>query len=73
MKSNPATFLTFNGCPKPKAEDMDLPGKRLPGKPFLDIGAGWSQGVASGGCYACPIADEAGNFLITERNAELHL
>jgi hypothetical protein len=49
---------------------MDLAGKRLPGKPFLDIGAGWSQGVASGGCYACPIADEAGNFLITERNAD---
>jgi hypothetical protein len=69
-ESNPATFLTFNGCPKPKAEDMDLLGRRLPGKPFLDIGAGWSQGVASGGCYACPVADEAGNFLITERNAE---
>jgi hypothetical protein len=63
-----ATLLKFNGCPKPDASTMSLLGKRTPGKPFLDIAAGWSQGVASGGCYACPIIDEAGNFLITARN-----
>ena len=63
-----AVFLTFNGCPKPNAETMELKGKRLPGKPFLDIAGGWNQGVASGGCYACPVTDEQGNILITERN-----
>jgi len=63
-----AVFLTFNGCPKPNAETMGLKGKRLPGKPFLDIAGGWNQGVASGGCYACPVTDEEGNILITERN-----
>ena len=40
---------------------MDLAGQRSPGKPFLDVGAG--------GCFSCPITDEAGNFLITDRNA----
>ena len=63
-----AVFLTFNGCPKPNAETMKLNGKRLPGKPFLDIAGGWNQGVASGGCYACPVTDEQGNILITQRN-----
>ena len=63
-----AVFLTFNGCPKPNAETMALKGKRLPGKPFLDIAGGWNQGVASGGCYACPVTDEQGNILITQRN-----
>jgi hypothetical protein len=47
---------------------MGLKGKRMPGKPFLDIAGGWSQGHASGGCYACPTADEDGNILVTERN-----
>jgi hypothetical protein len=68
-ETKPAIFLTFNGCPTPNAEKMDLPGKRSPGRPFLDIGAGWNQGVASGGCYACPVTDEAGDFLVSERNA----
>ncbi len=63
-----AVFLTFNGCPKPDAETMKLKGKRLPGKPFLDIAGGWNQGVASGGCYSCPVTDEEGNILITQRN-----
>lgn len=67
-ETRPATLLSFNGCPKPDAATMGLPGKRTPGNPFLDIAAGWSQAVASGGCYACPITDETGNFLITERN-----
>ena len=40
---------------------MSLTGKRAPGNPFLDIGAG--------GCFACPIVDDTGNFLIAERNA----
>lgn len=69
-ETRPAIFLAFNGCPKPDAETMKLKGKRLPGKPFLDIAGGWSQGVASGGCYACPVTDEEGNILITERNAK---
>lgn len=69
-ETRPAVFLTFNGCPKPSAETMKLTGKRLPGKPFLDIAGGWNQGVASGGCYACPVMDEEGNILITERNAK---
>ncbi len=69
-ETRPATLLTFNGCPTPNAANMNLPGKRSPGKPFLDIAAGWSQGVASGGCYACPVVDETGNFLITARNAD---
>jgi hypothetical protein len=68
-ETKPAIFLTFNGCPTPNAEKMDLPGKRSPGRPFLDIGAGWNQGVASGGCYACPVVDEGGDFLVSERNA----
>ncbi|MGH9844230.1 MAG: hypothetical protein ACREEM_36360, partial [Blastocatellia bacterium] len=68
-ETRPAVFLTFNGCPKPNAETMGLKGKRLPGKPFLDIAGGWNQGVASGGCYACPVTDEEGNILVTERNA----
>jgi hypothetical protein len=63
-----ATLLTFNGCPTPDAKTMGLPGKRTPGKPFLDIAAGWSQGVISGGCYACPVVDEGGNFLVSSRN-----
>jgi hypothetical protein len=69
-ETRPATLLTFNGCPTPNAATMDLPGKRSPGRPFLDIAAGWHQGLLNGGCYACPIADETGNFLITERNAD---
>ncbi|MGH9845767.1 MAG: hypothetical protein ACREEM_44240 [Blastocatellia bacterium] len=68
-ETRPAAFLAFNGCPKPDAETMKLKGKRLPGKPFLDIAGGWNQGVASGGCYACPVTDEEGNILITQRNA----
>ena len=56
-----AIFLTFNGCPKPDAATMSLTGKRAPGYPFLDVGAG--------GCFACPITDATGNFLIADRNA----
>ena len=46
-----------------------MSGKRIAGRPFLDIGAGWSQGQASGVCYACPEVDADGNFLITDRTA----
>jgi hypothetical protein len=48
---------------------MNLSGKRTPGRPFLDIAAGWNQGIACGVCFACPIIDETGNFLIADRNA----
>ena len=58
----PAVFLKYNGCPKPDAATMGLKGKRQPGKPFLHVGSG---------CYACPSADEEGNILVTERNANL--
>ena len=34
-----ATFLTFNGCPKPDPATMSLPGKRAPGNAFLDAAA----------------------------------
>ena len=68
-ETRPAVFRTFNGCPKPNAETMGLKGKRLPGKPFLDIAGGWNQGVASGGCFACPVTDDEGNILVTDRNA----
>ena len=32
-----AIFLSYNGCPKPDPETMNLSGKRTPGKAFLDI------------------------------------
>jgi len=57
-----AVFLKYNGCPKPDAASMGLKGKRQPGKPFLQVASG---------CYACPNADEDGNILVTERNANL--
>ena len=60
-----ALFLNYTGCSKPDATTMNLPGKRTPGQPFLDIAAG---GNAGGSCWACPITDESGNFLITDRN-----
>jgi hypothetical protein len=63
-----ATFLSFNGCPKPDPADMNLPGKRLPGKPFLDIAAGATQASSDGVCFACPVSDSEGNFLISDRN-----
>lgn len=67
-----ATLLKFNGCPSPDAAKMKaegkLPGKSMPGKPFLDIAGGWNKGSISGGCYACPTVDSDGNFLITQRN-----
>lgn len=66
-ETKPATLLSFNGCPTPNAATMNLPGKRAPGKPFLDIAAGGGDGYAAG-CFACPVADEEGNFLLTERN-----
>lgn len=55
-----ARFVGFNGCPRPDPAAMGLKGRRMPGRPFLDI--------AGGGCYACPTADEDGNILVTERN-----
>jgi hypothetical protein len=72
-ETKPAIFLKFNGCPDPQqalANGTVTPdGKRMPGRPFLDVGAGWAQGQASGLCYACPVVDRDGNFLITDRTA----
>jgi hypothetical protein len=48
---------------------MGLTGKRQPDKPFLDIAGGWSSSVTSGGCFACPVVAENGDFLISRRNA----
>lgn len=56
----PAVLLDYNGCPKPDRAAMNLTGKRMPGRPFLDVGSG---------CYACPNSDEDGNILVTARNA----
>jgi hypothetical protein len=71
-ETKPAIFLKFNGCPDPQqalASGAVTPdGKRLPGRPFLDVGAGWAQGQASGLCYACPVVDRDGYFLITDRS-----
>jgi hypothetical protein len=67
-ETQPATLLSFNGCPEPDAATMNLPGKRSPGKPFLDIAAGAGNGYAAG-CFACPVTDEQGNILLTDRNA----
>lgn len=64
-----ASLVSYNGCPSPEPKTMGLTGKRQPGRPFLDIGAGWAQGQASGLCYACPVVDNDGNMLITDRNA----
>ena len=64
----PVKMGGFNGCPAPDARSMNLSGLRLPDKPFLDIAGGWSQGVASGGCFACPSADTDGSIVITARN-----
>jgi hypothetical protein len=71
-ETKPAIFVKFNGCPDPQqalASGAVTPdGKRVPGRPFLDIGAGWAQGQAAGLCYACPVVDRDGNFLITDRS-----
>jgi len=56
-----AVFVKYNGCPTPNASQMNLPGKRTAGRPFLQIGSG---------CYTCPTTDEEGNILITERNVK---
>jgi hypothetical protein len=61
-ETKPAKLLSYNSCPKPDRETMNLPGKRMPGKPFLDI--------AAGGCFACPVMNDEGNVLITARNAD---
>jgi hypothetical protein len=72
-ETGPATLVKFNGCPSIQQaidnKTLTLSGKRIAGRPFLDIGAGWSQGQASGVCYACPEVDADGNFLITDRTA----
>jgi hypothetical protein len=73
-ETGPATLVKFNGCPSTQQaindKTLTLSGKRIPGRPFLDIGAGWAQGQASGVCYACPEVDGAGNFLVTDRTAD---
>ena len=72
-ETKPAIFLKFNGCPDPQqalaSGTVTADGKRLPGRPFLDVGAGWAAGQASGLCYACPVVDKDGYFLITDRSA----
>ena len=71
-ETKPAILAKFNGCPDPQQAlaggTLTPDGKRIPGRPFLDVGAGWAQGKASGLCYACPVVDRDGNFLIADRN-----
>jgi hypothetical protein len=43
---------------------------RRPGEPFLDIASGLSvAGNGGGACWSCPVTDEQGDYLYTERNA----
>ena len=71
-ETKPAILVKFNGCPDPQQAlaggTLTPDGRRIPGRPFLDVGAGWAQGKASGLCFACPVVDRDGNFLITDRN-----
>lgn len=55
-----AIQVGYSGCPKPDRDAMSLTGLKQPGQPFLDVGAG--------GCYACPVVDKDGTFLIPVRN-----
>jgi Tectonin domain len=63
-----ATLWKYNGCPAVVPANMNLPGKMLPGRPYLDISRGWSEGQSSGACYACPASDADGNMVATGTN-----
>jgi hypothetical protein len=68
----PATLVKYLGCPTPNVSTMypkrPITDKRTPGQPFLDVGSGISTKDAVGSCWACPVVDSAGNFVVTERN-----
>jgi len=69
-QTSPASFLAYNGCPKADKTKMYPNDQRRPGEPFLDIASGISVANNAGGaCWACPVSDEQGNYLYTERNA----
>jgi len=64
-----AIFLKFNGCSAPDKSTMYPKDLRRPGQPFLDIASGLSVANNAGGaCWTCPVTDEQGNYLYTERN-----
>jgi hypothetical protein len=66
-QTRPATFLKFNGCSAPDKTTMYPNDLRRPGQPFLDIGSGIYTGDSGGSCWTCPVTDEQGNYLYTER------
>lgn len=69
-ETTPAVMLAYNGCPTPNAKTMYPNDMRRPGESFLDIASGISVANDAGGaCWACPVTDEKGNYLYTERNA----
>ena len=70
-QTSPATFLAYNGCPKPDKTKMYPNDKRRPGEAFLDL-SGLTlgpQGFQGAECYACPVTDETGNYLIAPRGS----
>jgi hypothetical protein len=69
-QTNAAIFLKYNGCTAPDQAKLYPHDKRRPGKPFLDIASGISvAGNAGGACWVCPVSDEQGNYLNTDRSA----
>jgi len=73
-QTSPAELLKYNGCPTPDETTMypnkSLSDKRTPGNPFLDIASGISVAQNAGGaCWACPVVDTPGDFLVAQRNA----
>ena len=68
----PAQLLAYNGCPKPDITTM-YPNKaptdqRLPGNPFPDLASGMYVNSGAAACWACPVMDSVGNFVVTHRN-----
>jgi hypothetical protein len=65
-----AFLIKYNGCSQPNKTTMYPNDLRRPGEPFLDIASGLSVASNAGGaCWACPVTDEQGDYLYTERNA----
>jgi hypothetical protein len=68
-QTSPAIFITYNGCPKPDKTRMYPNDKRRPGEAFVDVSGVTisTAGFQGAQCYACPVSDENGNYLIAPR------